>query len=373
MVNSGLHIERDDSRIRIQGTLNLHNFPQAQEELEKAFSASEKETVIDLAKVTSLDTAGALLLHKALQPKGRTKHPLKLEHLRPEHQALFDLITQAKPGKAPVQKNLSSAVQLIIRLGKATLAAWHAAIELITFIGQACIELGKALRHPSRLRFVSITHHIEAIGIDAIPIIALIAFVISIVIAYQGQVQLKPLGAERYTVNLIAISVLREMGVLLTAIMIAGRSGSAFTAEIGTMEVREEVDALRSIGFNPFELLVLPRLIALLIALPLLTLLADLMGLFGGTLVSLSLIDISAPEFWERVRHAATWKDFFVGMIKAPVFALVIALVGCMHGLKVSGSSESVGRETTASVVESIFLVLVLDGLFSIYFQKVGI
>lgn len=370
MPDSALHIELDErrQRIRIQGALDLSHFQQAKEALEKACDAG---AVIDLSGVTRLDTAGALLLHNALQPEGRSKHPLKLEHLRPEHKALFDLVTQAKPGKPPKRAPLLSAAQLAIRLGKATLGAWHAAIELITFTGQACVALGKALRYPARLRVVSITHHIEAIGIDAVPIIALISFVISIVITYQGQAELKPLGVEQYTVNLIALSVLREMGVLLTAIMVAGRSGSAFTAEIGTMQVREEVDALRSIGFDPFELLVLPRLIALLVALPLLTLLADIMGLFGGALLSLSLMDISVPEYWERVRHAATGKDFFVGMIKAPVFAFVIALVGCMHGLKVSGSAESVGRETTASVVESIFLVLVLDGLFSIYFQKV--
>jgi phospholipid/cholesterol/gamma-HCH transport system permease protein len=197
--------------------------------------------------------------------------------------------------------------------------------------------------------------------------------VISIVIAYQGQVQLRPLGVRQYTINLVAISVLREMGVLLTAIMVAGRSGSNFAAEIGVMKVRQEVDALGSMGFNIFELLVLPRLIALVIVLPLLTLLADIMGLFGGAVISISLMDIALPEYLERARAAATWKDFLVGMIKAPVFAFVIALVGSMHGLKVSGSAESVGEETTASVVKSIFLILVLDGLFSIYFHKVGL
>jgi phospholipid/cholesterol/gamma-HCH transport system permease protein len=266
-----------------------------------------------------------------------------------------------------------SWVRTIIHLGKATLAIWPATFELISFMGRSFGMLVKTLKHPSRLRFISITHHVEAIGIDAVPIIALVAFVISIVLAYQGLIQLKPLGMKQYTVDLIAISVLREMGVLLTAIMVAARSGSAFTAEIGTMKVRQEVDALRSIGFDPFELLILPRLIALVVVLPLLALLADIMGLFGGALISMSLIDMPLPEYLERVRHAVTWKDFLVGMIKAPVFAFVIAEVGCMHGLKVSGSSESVGKETTISVVKSIFLVLILDGLFSIYFQKVGL
>lgn len=357
MADPELHIEQDNKRIRIHGALDLHNFQQAKEALKET-----RGVTINMSEVIHIDTAGAYLLRNA-----------KLEHLKPEHQALFDLIAQSKPGKPPKKKRVADWVRMVTRLGKTTLRLWPATTEFITFMGQACLVLVRTLRHPARLRFSSITHHIESIGIDAIPIISLIAFTISIVIAYQGQVQLKSLGAQQYTVNLVAISVLREMGVLLTAIMIAGRSGSAFTAEIGAMKVNQEIDALRSIGLNPFELLVQPRLIALLIVLPLLTLLANVMGLFGGALVSLALIDISLPEFFERARHAATPEDFFVGMIKAPVFAVVIALVGCMHGLKVSGSSESVGKETTSSVVKSIFLVLMIDGLFSIYFEKVGL
>lgn len=373
MPDSTLHIafNQKDGRIHIKGALDIYHFQQAKEEL--AHIGYKKARVIDLSNVTHLDTAGALLLYKTLSTAKKAKHPLELEHLHPSHTALFDMVAQTNPGKPPAIKHVSPWKQMLVRLGKAAIASWPATIEFITFMGQACIALVKALRHPGSLRFASITHHIEAIGINAIPIIALIAFVISVVIAYQGQVQLKPLGVERYTVNLIAISVLREMGVLLTAIMIAGRSGSAFTAEIGTMKVHQEIDALRSIGFNPFELLVLPRLIALVIVLPLLTLLADIMGLFGGAIISISLIDVSIPEYLERARHVLTGEDFFVGMIKAPVFAVVIALVGCMHGLKASGSSGSVGKETTASVVKSIFLVLMLDGLFSIYFEKMGL
>ena len=365
-----LHIERESNRIRIRGPLDLYHFQQAKEILQKMPVADDKTTVIDLSEVTRFDTAGAFLLHNLYKV---TKQQLKFENFCPEHKALFDLINQMNLGKYPIKKSLSSWVRTVMRIGKATMAIWPATFELISFMGRSWVMLIKALKRPTNLRFISITHHVEAIGINAVPIISLIAFVISIVLAYQGQVQLKPLGVKQYTVDLIAISVLREMGVLLTAIMIAGRSGSAFTAEIGAMKVRQEVDALRSIGFDPFELLILPRLIALVVVLPLLTLLADIMGLFGGALISLPLIDMSLPEYLERARHAATWKDFLVGMIKAPVFAFVIAEVGCLHGLKVSGSAESVGKETTLSVVKSIFLVLILDGLFSIYFQKVGL
>ncbi len=363
--SNGLYITRNDNRVCIKGPLDIQHFSQADNELRKITTTSEVAVIIDLKGVTRLDTAGALLLKNIL------KQDVKLEHVNQKHKAILDLITNTKLDKVAPCKPLSSFWKTITHFGKATINAWHDNTEFITFLGKVCVALAKIFRHPRRLRLVSITHHIEAIGINAILIISLIAFVISIVIAYQGQVQLKPLGAEKYTVNLIVISVLREMGVLLTAIMIAGRSGSAFTAEIGTMQIREEVDALRSIGFDPLELLVLPRLIALIIVLPLLTFIADIVGLFGGAVISLLLLDISLPQYLEQARHAATWKDFFVGMIKAPVFAFVIALVGCMHGLRVSGSSESVGKETTASVVKSIFLVLLLDGLFSIYFDKV--
>ena len=365
-----LHIEQENCRIRIRGPLDLYHFQQAKEMLQQMHFAKGKVTVLDLSEVVRFDTAGAYLLHNLHKT---IKQQLKFDNFHPEHKALFDLIKQTNFEKTSIKNGLSSWMKAVSRIGKATIKIWPATFDLILFMGQSSSMLVKSLKRLTSLRFISITHHIEAAGIDSVPIISLIAFVISIVLAYQGQIQLKPLGVKQYTVDLIVISVLREMGVLLTAIMVAGRSGSAFTAEIGTMKMRQEVDALRSIGFNPFELLILPRLIALVVVLPLLTLLADIMGLFGGALISLSLIDMALPEYLERARHAATWKDFLVGMIKAPVFAFVIAQVGCMHGLKVSSSSESVGKETTISVVKSIFLVLILDGLFSIYFQKVGL
>jgi phospholipid/cholesterol/gamma-HCH transport system permease protein len=246
-------------------------------------------------------------------------------------------------------------------------------LEIIAFLGQSFVLLIKGLCAPKHFRFSSVVRHIDEIGIDAIPIICLIAFLISVVLAYQGAGQLRRVGAEQFTADLVGISVLREMGVLLTAIMVAGRSGSAFTAEIGVMKVREEVDALRVIGINPFEVLVMPRLIALIITLPILTFLANIMGLFGGAVMSMSLLDLPLPQYMDRIRHAAQGSDFYVGMIKAPVFAFLIGVVGCMHGMKVDGSAESVGQRTTKSVVHSIFLVLVMDAFFSILFSKLGI
>ncbi|TMG82164.1 MAG: ABC transporter permease [Betaproteobacteria bacterium] len=199
------------------------------------------------------------------------------------------------------------------------------------------------------------------------------AVMIAVVIGYQSVAQLRPYGAEDFTINLVAVSVLREMGVLITAIMVAGRSGSAFTAEIGVMKAREEVDALQVMGVEPMEVLVVPRLIGLIIALPLLTFFADVMGLLGGAMISKALLDVSLLQYLDHVRHAADVHDLFVGLVKAPVFAFFIGIIGCMHGLRVRGSAGSVGDETTRAVVKAIFLVIVLDALFSVLFEKLGI
>jgi phospholipid/cholesterol/gamma-HCH transport system permease protein len=195
----------------------------------------------------------------------------------------------------------------------------------------------------------------------------------SMVISYQAAIQLQKFGADIFTIDLMVISLLREMGVLVTAIMVAGRSGSAFAAEIGVMKLREEVDALRTIGMDPVEVLVLPRLIALIIVLPLLTLIADMVGLAGGGVMSVLLLDISLTQYIDRAQHVATYTMFYVGMIKAPVFAFLIAVIGTYQGMNVSGSAESVGRLTTVAVVQSIFLVIMTDGLFSIIFAIMGI
>jgi phospholipid/cholesterol/gamma-HCH transport system permease protein len=227
--------------------------------------------------------------------------------------------------------------------------------------------------HPRHFRLPSIIRHIDQTGFRALPIVGLLAVMISMVVAYQGAVQLKKFGADIYTVDLTVISLLREMGALITAIMVAGRSGSAFAAEIGVMKLREEVNALRTMGLDPIEVLVLPRVIALVVALPLLTFLADVIGLAGGGIMSLSLLNISFHQYLIRVESVATLSTFFVGMIKAPVFAFVIAVIGCYQGLNVSGSAESIGRKTTFSVVQAIFIVIMVDAIFSVIFSKVGI
>jgi phospholipid/cholesterol/gamma-HCH transport system permease protein len=290
------------------------------------------------------------------------------------HQRLLSEVKRvcfADPPVEPAPTN--NLVRLLNSLGKATVDTLLEGACLLSFFGQTVAALFRSLAHPSRLRITSLTHHIEQTCLNALPIVGLIAFLIGVVMAYQGADQLKRFGAEIFTVDLVAVSILREIGILLTAIVVAGRSGSAFTAEIGAMVVNQEVDALRTLGLDPVEVLVLPRMIALMIALPLLAFFADILGLLGGGLMAWIVLDITPGQFMTQLEAAIVPATFWVGIIKAPVFAFLIALVGCYQGLLVSGSADSVGRQTTSSVVISIFLVIVFVALFSILFWALGV
>jgi phospholipid/cholesterol/gamma-HCH transport system permease protein len=353
--------------LHLQGVLDIYHSEQAREEIDVVMKQRSAQTVIDVSGLTKLDTVGALLLTQIEE-----KYQTEILHLKLEQTGIFKFVANLTI-ELPVPIRLEPLWRRSLeKLGQQSISLYQWIIEVIAFLGQACITLFWSILSPKHLRLADIMHHIEETGLQAVPIVVVIAFTIAVVLAYQGIAQLRPLGVENLTVNLVAISVLREMGVLLTAIMMAGRSGSAFAAEIGVMKLREEVDALKVIGIDPFEVLVMPRLIALIITLPLLTFIADIMGLCGGGIMSMVLIGIPPGSYIERVRAVAHGDDFLVGLIKAPVFAFLIAMVGCMHGMKVSGSAESVGRETTAAVVKGIFLVLIVDAIFSILFEKMG-
>jgi phospholipid/cholesterol/gamma-HCH transport system permease protein len=316
--------------------------------------------------IEKLDTTGALLL-KTLVPKKA------LAHLTKDQRALLEFLPDVSEYKPPAREKKSAFTIFFTRVGVKTVAARDFLWQIFVFIGRVSVRLFQNFARPRHFRLPSIVRHIQETGLDALPIIGLLAVLISMVISYQGAVQLKKFGADIYTVDLTVIALLREMGVLVTAIMVAGRSGSAFAAEIGVMNLREEVNALKTMGMDPIEVLVVPRVIALVIALPLLTFLADVIGLAGGGLMSLSLLDISFHQYFVRVQDVASPTMFFVGMIKAPVFAFLIAIIGCYQGLNVSGSAENIGRMTTLSVVQSIFLVIMVDALFSVVFSEVGI
>jgi phospholipid/cholesterol/gamma-HCH transport system permease protein len=356
----------DNDRLALEGALDIHSLAEAGTLFDQWLQSKQPRT-LDLAKLSALDTPGALLLC------GLRERGVQFAGVRAEHQALLDLVGGLEHKPLPQAKAVTRWRQLVMQIGQGADAAGRDALDLITFVGRAASAIGHALTHPSELRWPSISRHVTETGIDALPIIALMAVMISVVIGYQGVAQLRPYGSEEFTINLVSVSVLREMGVLITAIMVAGRSGCAFTAEIGVMKARDEIDALKVMGMDPMQMLVVPRLIAIVLTLPLLTFFADVMGLFGGGLIALTLLDVAPLQYLDRVRVAVVGSDLLVGLIKAPVFAFLIGVVGCMHGLRVRGSAESVGRETTRAVVKAIFLVIVLDALFSVLFEKLGL
>ncbi|HJS31552.1 MAG TPA: ABC transporter permease, partial [Alphaproteobacteria bacterium] len=275
--------------------------------------------------------------------------------------------------RRPLMRPYNPLRDMVERVGQATINVLGRARDLVSFFGLTAIVFMRAAIRPRRLRFISLLSHLERVGLNALPIVGLLSFLIGVVLAYQGADQLRQFGAEIYTVNLLGVSVLREIGILMTAILVAGRSGSAFTAEIGMMKVNEEVAAMQTIGVDPMEVLVLPRVLATVIALPLLCFYANMMSLLGGAIMSYFALGISVEQFLVRLKDAITVSTLWVGMVKAPFFAFLIGMVGCYEGLKVEGSAESVGRLTTKAVVEAIFLVIVADAGFSILFSYLGI
>lgn len=327
--------------------------------------------VIDLGALERLDTAGAWILYRAR--KELRAHGLAAEftNVQPDHGALLARVElNDKPG--PVEPPRTNSVLTVLgEIGEGVSGAFLEARALLGFLGLTIATLGRAIASPSRLRWTPLIYHLEAIGFNAVPIVALISFLIGVVLAYQGATQLRQFGAEVFTVELVAISVLREIGILLTAIIIAGRSGSAFTAQIGSMKLNEEIDAMRALALDPMEMLVLPRVLALIIALPMLGFIADMMGLFGGLIMCWVVLDITPGLYLQRLNEWVPVAHFWVGIIKAPFFAMMIGLIGCFEGLKVEGSAESVGQLTTKAVVQSIFMVIVVDAIFSIYFAVI--
>lgn len=332
-----------------------------------------RDAVIDLTGITRLDTAGAWVLHRTSEQlrvaglkvsyRGETPEIRTLLNVAENYQFGFDLRLPRPP----------FYIELAERVGGFVVAAGEEVRGLVGFFGLLLEVLWRTVKNPRRLRLVPLVHHMERAGFDALPIVCLMTFLIGGVLAQQGAVQLQRFGAEVFTVNLVAITFLREIGILLTAIIVAGRSGSAFTAEIGSMKMREEIDAMRTLGLDPMDMLVVPRVLALVLMLPLLTFIADIMGLLGGAMVVWEMQGTSPGVFIVRLHEASDFWTFGVGLVKAPFMALVIALIGCYSGLKVTGSAESVGTQTTKSVVKAIFMVIVLDALFAVFFTAMGI
>ena len=325
----------------------------------------------DLQAVPIMDTSGAWLLSRTVKKLEARGTQVSLQGLSAGAQALYELVGEDGGGahKLPSPKRRA----FLFAMGQGTLGALLRWRDMIAFIGEMGESLVRVILNPSRIRWRAVFHELAQAGHKALPIVGLLCFLLGIVIGYQGGVQLEDYGANIYVVDLVGISMLRELAPMITAIIVAGRTGSAYTAEIGTMKVTEEIDALRSLGVAPMEILVLPKLLALLIALPLLTGYADIMGVFGGMVMADIQLGISYSTFIERFDDAVELDTYLVGIGKAPVFAAIIATVGCFQGFQVTGSAESVGRRTTLSVVQAIFAVIIVDAAFSVAFSYLGI
>ena len=333
-------------------------------------AAGRQRVRIDCGPLEALDTVGAWLILRLKAALARRGAEVSLDNLATRFAPLLDQVEKYHPDPAKHRRLLPGPADLLAALGAWAVGHVRDAGEGFAFLGEVTLAAGRVITRPRRLRPISFLSQMQHTGPAALPIVGLLSFLIGVVFAYQGAVQLRQFGAEIFTVNLLGIAFVRELGVLLSAIIIAGRSGSAFTAEIGTIQVNEEVDAMITIGLDPVEVLVLPRVGALMVTLPLMTFFANVMGLLGGAALCDLQLRIPLPLFLSQLNSAITGWTFWLGLIKAPFFALVIALVGCREGLRVARSAESVGRQTTLSVVESIFLVIVLDAIFSILFAQ---
>ena len=326
--------------------------------------------VLDLSAMEAMDTAGAWLIDRARAAVTAAGGEVRLEGARREQEILLGEARHRvfEQAKAPQG---SAIMDLLSGLGKAVAGVWRDLAEGLVFLGQIVSASLRILFKPARLRTTSVVFHLEAFGLAGLPIIALINFLVGCIVAQQGIFQLQRFGAATFAVDLIGILVLRELAVLLTSIMVAGRSGSAITAEIGSMKMREEIDALRVMGMDPVEVLIVPRFLALLIALPLLTFVADMAALSGGLVVAWAYGGVSPEVFLSRLQNVIQLNTFLVGLIKAPFMAAMIALIAAVEGFAVQGSAESLGRRVTASVVKSIFMVIVIDGLFAMFFAAI--
>jgi phospholipid/cholesterol/gamma-HCH transport system permease protein len=333
---------------------------------------SARHVIIDLAGIEQLDTFGAWLLERLLRRCREDSQEATLVGVPERFRDLIEKVhgvnrRPPKPRPAP-----SRVIEALDKLGRSTVGLKDDLFSFLEMMGAVGYALASVLLRPRTLRLTSLVHHLYRVGWQAVPIMALITFLIGGIIAQQGIFHFRKFGADAYVVDMVGILVLREIGVLIVSIMVAGRSGSAYTAELGSMKMREEIDALRTMGLDPVEVLILPRVLALVCALPILAFLGSMAALYGGGLVAWLYGGMSPDIFIARLREAVSVTHFQVGIIKAPFMALVIGIVACSEGLRVKGSAESLGLQTTTSVVKSIFLVIVLDGLFAIFFASIG-
>lgn len=352
-----------DQTVHCVGPWTLQHLSDLERELVRLSWPKSRELICEMGQVTAMDTGGAVLLHRTVTQLRRQGRQVSVEGLRTEFAELLRMVSanwdriEAAPVSKPGWRE---------RLSRFMVDRARHVVTALGFVGESTVAVWRLLKRPSLIRWRALFRSLELDGFNALPITGLLAFLIGVVISYQGAEQLRKFGTNIFVVDLVGISLLREISPLIVAILIAGRSGSAYAAQIGTMKVTEELDAVQTLGLSPVQLLVLPRVFALTIALPLLTVYADGLGVFGGMLIASNLLNVSFTEFVSRFEEAVAVRHFLIGIVKAPFFAMIIALVGCYQGFQIRGGVDDVGRHTTTSVVQSIFLVIVFDALCSI-------
>ena len=356
---------RDPTTLRLSGRWTLRY---ANEIAEALRTAPGSIANVDARQVERIDTLGVLQL---LRHADRKQLDFGQFAFRDDQKSLIAAIEDVHDER-PKRKRDTGFHAALGRLGYAVVDNYREVLSLVAFLGEVLVKLLRLFKQPHRFRLTATVHHMEQVGLDAAPLVALLSFMVGAVIAFLGAMVLRDFGATIFVVELVSAAFLREFGVLLTAILLAGRTASAFTAQIGMMVNREEVDAIRVLGLDPIDLLVIPRVLALLAMLPLLTFIAMMAGLLGGMAVGALTLDIPAVAYLARMQEMMDTRHFIVGMVKAPVFAMVIALIGCLEGLQVQGTAQSLGERTTSSVVQSISMVIVLDAIAALWFMEMG-
>ncbi|MBJ6122163.1 ABC transporter permease [Sphingomonas mollis] len=354
----------DGDTVRFSGDLSLARLGTLPDRLEQVGGKVDR---VDLSDVDRMDTVGAWIVHRFA-----ARHDAPVEGLDDDARQLFDQVVGSDQHVALRPSQASGFTRVLGEIGDAVVLTGRTLLGLLGFLGATTLAFGSVIRHPRRFRFNAVVHEFETVGVASLGIIGLMSFLIGIVIAQQGAVQLRQFGAEVFTINLVGRLTLRELGVLMTAIMVAGRSGSAFAAQLGTMKLTEEIDAMRTIGVSPMEALVLPRTLAAIMLMPLLGFYASLIAIIGGGLLAWISLGIPPVTFISRIREVVPITDLYVGLIKAPVFGAIIAIAGCFQGMQVEADAEQVGLRTTSAVVQGIFLVIVLDAFFAVFFTWVG-
>ncbi len=357
--------DREPGRLRLSGQWTLEHSRGISEQLERAAVGA---TAIDAREVDRLDSLGVLQLLRFAH-----RHQIAFEDFafRDDHRALVAAIDDVSDDR-PKAKREFGIYAALARLGFALADNWRETLALLGFLGEVLVKMLRMVREPRRFRATATVFHMEQVGLDAVPLVALLCYLVGAVVAFLGANVLSQFGATIFVVELVSIAFLREFGVLLTAIILAGRTASALTAQVGAMVSREEVDAMRTLGLDPVDLLVIPRVLALLVMLPLLTFVAMVFGLLGGLTVGAYGLDIPPQQYVARMQDTMELRHFWVGLVKAPFFALVIALIGCLEGLQVQGTAQSVGERTASSVVQAISLVIILDAFAAIWFMEIG-